>query len=93
MLNSYYNLVGHILSKDCNIYRETRDANEFKNLYLDYKEKILSNRINCIFLAVNRGKLSEGIDLKDELCRVVILYGVPYPHLYDPYIICKRKHA
>ena len=37
--------------------------------------------------------MSEGIDLKDDLCRIVIIYGVPYPYFADPYVQCKKKHA
>ena len=29
--------------------------------------------------AVQRGKVAEGIDFSDELCRAVLLIGVPYP--------------
>ena len=29
--------------------------------------------------AVCRGKVTEGMDLKDELCRAVIVIGIPYP--------------
>ena len=29
--------------------------------------------------AVHRGKVAEGIDFSDELCRAIFLVGVPYP--------------
>jgi Rad3-related DNA helicase len=32
---------------------------------------------------VSKGKVSEGIDLNDELCRAVLVIGVPYPPYAD----------
>ncbi|EDK31550.2 DEAD protein (macronuclear) [Tetrahymena thermophila SB210] len=93
MLQQYYFLIKNYQSNDFRYFVETRDANEFKEIYSQYKQLIQNNRTNCVFLAVNRGKLSEGIDLKDNLCRVVILFGVPYPCFTDPYVVCKRTHA
>lgn len=37
--------------------------------------------------------MSEGIDLKDALCRVVILIGIPYPNVKEPFVKCKILHA
>ncbi|KAL4436036.1 hypothetical protein ABPG74_022271 [Tetrahymena malaccensis] len=93
MLQQYTNLISQTQGIAFKYFVETRDANEFKEIYSQYKYLIQQNKSNCIFLAVNRGKLSEGIDLKDNLCRVVILFGVPYPCLTDPYVVCKRTHA
>ncbi|KAL4462399.1 hypothetical protein ABPG72_010047 [Tetrahymena utriculariae] len=93
MLQQYSILIKNIQGNGFQYFVETRDANEFKENYCYFKQLIQQNKSNCIFLAVNRGKLSEGIDLKDDLCRVVILFGVPYPCLTDPYVVCKRAHA
>lgn len=33
-----------------------------------------------------RGQLTEGIDLKDQMCRAVVIVGYPYPNMADPYL-------
>ena len=39
-----------------------------------------------------RGRLSEGIDFPDGLCRAVIMVGVPYANINDPFIKEKKNH-
>ena len=34
-------------------------------------------------LAVMGGKLSEWIDFKDDLARLLIVFGLPYPNIHD----------
>jgi Rad3-related DNA helicase len=41
---------------------------------------------------VCRGRLSEGIDFPDGLCRAVIMVGVPYANVQDPFIKEKKIH-
>ena len=41
---------------------------------------------------VCRGRLSEGIDFPDGLCRAVIMVGVPYANVQDPFIKEKKNH-
>ncbi|CEL98142.1 unnamed protein product [Vitrella brassicaformis CCMP3155] len=45
----------------------------------------------AILFAVCRGKISEGIDLNDHLCRAVILCGIPYP-TPDERVKLKRQY-
>ena len=42
--------------------------------------------------AVCRGKVSEGIDFSDELCRAVFMVGIPYPPVQDKRIELKKLH-
>eukprot|EP00747_Dinoflagellata_sp_TGD_P109261 gnl/TRDRNA2_/TRDRNA2_170623_c0_seq1.p1 gnl/TRDRNA2_/TRDRNA2_170623_c0~~gnl/TRDRNA2_/TRDRNA2_170623_c0_seq1.p1 ORF type:complete len:711 (+),score=117.83 gnl/TRDRNA2_/TRDRNA2_170623_c0_seq1:559-2691(+) len=45
----------------------------------------------AVLLAVSGGKLSEGIDFKDELCRLVAVVGLPYPNASDLSLIEKMR--
>ena len=38
---------------------------------------------SAVLLGVINGSLSEGIDFKDDLCRCVIIVGMPYPNIGD----------
>lgn len=42
--------------------------------------------------AVSRGKVSEGIDFSDELCRAVFMIGIPYPPIKDIKIASKKQY-
>ena len=35
--------------------------------------------------------LAEGIDFKDDLCRLLLVVGVPYPNIGDAYIKERQK--
>jgi chromosome transmission fidelity protein 1 len=50
-----------------------------------YKAEI-EKKGQCVLLSVVGGRLSEGIDFKDDLCRCLILVGLPYPNIGDPVI-------
>jgi len=45
----------------------------------------------ALCLAVYRGKMSEGLDFADDLCRGVVCLGVPYPQTKDPVVLAKRQ--
>ncbi|KAG7597750.1 Helicase superfamily 1/2 ATP-binding domain DinG/Rad3-type, partial [Arabidopsis suecica] len=44
------------------------------------------------FLAVCRGKVSEGLDFSDDNARAVIIVGIPFPNLGDILVELKRKY-
>jgi len=54
-----------------------------------------STSVHChggaVLLAVSGGKLSEGIDFKDELCRLVAVVGLPYPNASDIALLEKMR--
>eukprot|EP00931_Biecheleriopsis_adriatica_P089373 TRINITY_DN6351_c0_g1_i1.p1 TRINITY_DN6351_c0_g1~~TRINITY_DN6351_c0_g1_i1.p1 ORF type:complete len:884 (-),score=190.74 TRINITY_DN6351_c0_g1_i1:49-2700(-) len=45
----------------------------------------------ALLLAVSGGKLSEGIDFKDQLCRLVVVVGLPYPNASDLALLEKMR--
>jgi len=46
----------------------------------------------AVFFGVSRGKLSEGISLNDDGCRIVVIIGIPYPCITDSKIIMKKHY-
>ncbi|KAJ1730419.1 hypothetical protein LPJ72_004486 [Coemansia sp. Benny D160-2] len=46
----------------------------------------------AIMFAVYRGKVSEGIDFSDHMCRTIINIGIPYPAFKDVKVILKREY-
>ena len=48
----------------------------------EYTEKAKSEK-GAVLLAVHRAKISEGLDFTDEMARMVIMVGVPYPPIKD----------
>jgi Fanconi anemia group J protein len=66
-----------------------------KNFYQVIKDCSGASRTGgvngAILFAVYRGKISEGLDLKDDNCRAVIPIGIPYPAFKDPKVVLKRE--
>jgi Fanconi anemia group J protein len=46
----------------------------------------------CLFLAVFRGKVSEGLDFKDENARAVFCVGIPFPSMGDVKVRLKKEY-
>ncbi|GMF39530.1 unnamed protein product [Phytophthora fragariaefolia] len=49
-------------------------------------------RTGAIFLAVYRGKVSEGIDFSDDNARAVLAVGIPFPNFKDLKVSLKREY-
>jgi Fanconi anemia group J protein len=50
------------------------------------------NVTGAIFLAVYRGKVSEGIDFSDDNARAVLAVGIPFPNFKDLQVSLKREY-
>ena len=90
-----YNNKKQILEIDNNsfFYEKKVEENEkLKNIFESYNENILvKNKISLLF-GVMGGKLSEGINFKDNLCRLLIIVGMPFSSIKSIEIIEKMKY-
>lgn len=74
------------------VFIEPKNKNEFNANMQSFKQIVDHTADGAIFMAVCRGKLSEGIDLADDYCRAVIMIGLPYPARYDPRVVLKQQY-
>lgn len=72
------------------IFIEPKDKHELKPMMLAYNASVDQNK-GAIFMAVLRGKVSEGLDFADMYGRGVIIVGIPYGPTEDPRIILKKE--
>ncbi|CAK77033.1 unnamed protein product (macronuclear) [Paramecium tetraurelia] len=68
---------------------EPQQSAEMQNVFDLYKQK---SKKGAIMFAVHRGKVAEGIDFSDELCRAIFLVGVPYPPKQDNHLLEKMGY-
>lgn len=73
------------------IFLEPRNKEEFNESVKEYYETV-KNRKGAIYMAVLRGKVSEGIDFNDHNARAVIICGIPFPPAYDPRVTLKKSY-
>lgn len=72
-------------------FRESKEAQNIARTLDGFKESVYS-KPGAILSAVVGGKLSEGINFKDELGRCIIMVGMPYPNVKDMALETKAKH-
>ncbi|XP_067685021.1 Fanconi anemia group J protein homolog [Haliotis asinina] len=66
---------------------------ELMNLFYEAVEtRGDEDKDGALFLAVCRGKVSEGLDFADNFARAVITVGIPYPNFKDIQVELKRKY-
>ncbi|XP_023947684.2 regulator of telomere elongation helicase 1 homolog [Bicyclus anynana] len=75
------------------IFVEPQRKETFNSIINDYYSKISDPGFKgACFMAVCRGKVSEGLDFADMNGRAVIITGLPFPPLKDPRIVLKKKY-
>lgn len=75
------------------IFVEPQGKKELDQIMKDYYTKINDPTLKgAIFLAVCRGKVSEGLDFVDINGRAVIVTGLPLAPAKDPQVILKKKY-
>ncbi|OQS04912.1 hypothetical protein THRCLA_02895 [Thraustotheca clavata] len=73
------------------IHVEPKNRIEFATVVSDYHNAIKTNPQGAIFMAVCRGKVSEGIDFSNENGRAVVITGLPFAPIKDPKIVLKKE--
>lgn len=76
--------------KQC--FVEPKDRASLSRMVDEFRAKVRHvSRIGACFMAVCRGKVSEGIDFADADARAVVITGIPYPSVFDPKVKLKKK--
>nr|XP_054112904.1 regulator of telomere elongation helicase 1 isoform X12 [Callithrix jacchus] len=74
------------------LFVEPRSKGSFSETISAYYERVTSpGSTGAAFLAVCRGKASEGLDFSDTNGRGVIVTGLPYPPRMDPRVVLKMQ--
>ncbi|KAL3869006.1 hypothetical protein ACJMK2_041741, partial [Sinanodonta woodiana] len=74
------------------LFVEPKGKTAFNEVMDGFYNKINDETLNgAIFIAVCRGKVSEGLDFSDNNGRAVIITGLPYPPFMDPKVTLKMK--
>lgn len=74
-------------TKKC--FSESKDSSE--DLIKKYRKAALEPK-GALLFCVCRGKISEGIDFPNELCRSVVFIGIPFPNINDIVLKEKKNH-
>merc|ERR1740139_440029 len=74
------------------ILLEPRSTHALPESIATYTETVSKRRRGCALFGVCRGKISEGIDFKDDLARAVIVTGLPFAPFMDPKVKLKREY-
>ncbi|XP_031228933.1 regulator of telomere elongation helicase 1 isoform X2 [Mastomys coucha] len=75
------------------LFVEPRNKGSFSEVIDAYYQQVASPGSNgATFLAVCRGKASEGLDFSDMNGRGVIVTGLPYPPRMDPRVVLKMQY-
>ncbi|GAB1600967.1 regulator of telomere elongation helicase 1-like, partial [Argonauta hians] len=71
---------------------EPKKKDDFQAAIDDFYTKVADPSLNgAIFMAVCRGKVSEGLDFADINGRAVVITGLPFPPSRDPRVMLKME--
>ena len=59
---------------------------------MEQYRKECMDRSGAVFMAVFKGKMAEGIDFPDQLCRAVFIVGIPFAPINDLSLKEKKMH-
>ncbi|CAG9794947.1 unnamed protein product [Diatraea saccharalis] len=80
---------GHIdaISKKKIVFREPKSAGDVDQVLSKYGAAVKNSngeQNGALMMSVIGGKLSEGLNFSDNLCRCVVVFGMPYPNIKSP---------
>jgi chromosome transmission fidelity protein 1 len=78
------------LSNTKTIFREPKQSSQIESTLERYSQAAESGK-GALLLSVVGGKLSEGINFANDLCRCVVVVGLPYADRSDPLLQEKLK--
>ena len=58
---------------------ESKNSSENNFRIAEYTSQIKKGKKGAVLFCVCRGKVTEGLDFSNNLCRAVCLVGIPYP--------------
>lgn len=71
---------------------EPRSTSDLTDAISEYKKALaMPKSAGAILMGVCRGKISEGIDFSDDMCRAVVVTGLPFAPYLDPKVKLKRE--
>lgn len=86
------------IEKSKEIFKDLQDSNKNKQVLKNFIEackggsgNFKKNKKGAILFSVCRGSSSEGIDFSDDMARLVIIVGIPYPNLGDVKVNLKKE--
>lgn len=71
---------------------EPKESSQLQKSIKDYEYEIDNGNKGAIYMAVCRGKASEGIDFSHRYGRAVLVIGLPFPPHKDPKIVLKMAY-
>ena len=75
------------------IILEPKSTTELPEAISDFHRYLnLPKSTGCVLMGVCRGKISEGIDFSHDMCRAVIITGLPFAPYMDPKVKLKREY-
>jgi hypothetical protein len=75
------------------IVLEPKSTSDLADAIADFHKYLnLPKSSGCILMGVCRGKISEGIDFSHDMCRAVVITGLPFAPFLDPKVKLKREY-
>jgi len=81
-----------LLSKKA-VILEPKTTSELPDAIADFHKYLgMPKSTGCVLMGVCRGKISEGIDFAHDMCRAVVITGIPFAPYLDPKVKLKREY-